>query len=372
MWLPRADILSFEELARLVDVFLALGVEKIRLTGGEPLLRRDLDVLVGLLAGKPGLRDLALTTNGILLAQQATALKRAGLGRLTVSLDTLRPERFRALTRRDEHARVLEGLAAAGRRASRARRSTRSSCAASATTSSRSCSSAREQALEVRFIEYMDVGGATGWNASSVVRARDARPDQRASGGSSPTPHAISAPASAVLRGRHALRHHRLDHRAVQLDLRPRAPDGRRGLYTCLRAHRHRCAARCAGGTGDALADPVLGPWRLVPIAARRNVWGSPSGAAPDCSDPHLRCTRRRLSARAECRLRHSARARDRPARDPSRAPRINAARRAARRARGTPRAPAVRADSSEDRCSRTDPRRDRTAPRGTDPGGSA
>jgi GTP 3',8-cyclase len=111
VWLPRGDVLSFEEMAQLVDVFTDLGVDKVRLTGGEPLLRRDLDRLVRLLADNPRLRDLALTTNGVLLAEQAGALQAAGLRRVTVSLDTLRADRFRLLTRRDTHARVLEGIA---------------------------------------------------------------------------------------------------------------------------------------------------------------------------------------------------------------------------------------------------------------------
>ena len=92
VWLPREDVLNFEETSALVDVFIALGVDKVRLTGGEPLLRRDLPALVRMLAAKPGLRDLALTTNGVLLQEQIDALKTAGLGRITVSLDTLRAE----------------------------------------------------------------------------------------------------------------------------------------------------------------------------------------------------------------------------------------------------------------------------------------
>src|SRR5437868_1741508 len=105
-WLPRADILRFEEISRLVDAFTTLGVDKVRLTGGEPLMRRDLDVLVGLLAAKPAIRDLALTTNGILLGEQVHALRGAGLHRVTVSLDTLQPERFERLTRRAGHDKV--------------------------------------------------------------------------------------------------------------------------------------------------------------------------------------------------------------------------------------------------------------------------
>src|SRR4026207_2293475 len=92
VWLPREDVLHFEETSALVDVFLALGVDKIRLTGGGPPLRHDLPARGRVSAGKPGLNALALTTNGVLLAGQAEALKAAGLGRITVSLDTLQRE----------------------------------------------------------------------------------------------------------------------------------------------------------------------------------------------------------------------------------------------------------------------------------------
>src|SRR5205807_6846716 len=112
VWLPKQSILTFEEIARLVGIFTSLGVEKVRLTGGEPLLRHDLPALTGMLARNPGVRDLALTTNGLLLSRQADALKQAGLGRVTVSLDTLRPDRMRELARTDGHADVLAGSAA--------------------------------------------------------------------------------------------------------------------------------------------------------------------------------------------------------------------------------------------------------------------
>src|SRR6266849_5933989 len=97
VWLRRDQLLSFEEIGQVAGVFAGLGVEKFRLTGGEPLVRRDLAELVKLLARDPRIRDLALTTNGMLLSEHASALKRAGLHRVTVSLDTLRPERFRDL-----------------------------------------------------------------------------------------------------------------------------------------------------------------------------------------------------------------------------------------------------------------------------------
>ena len=113
VWLPREDILHFEEIETLVGVLTSLGVDKVRLTGGEPLLRRDLPELIHRLAGRPAIRDLAMTTNGVLLAPQAAALRDAGLHRLTVSLDSLRPDRFQRLTRFDELDRVLDGIGAA-------------------------------------------------------------------------------------------------------------------------------------------------------------------------------------------------------------------------------------------------------------------
>jgi cyclic pyranopterin phosphate synthase len=169
-WLPRTSILSFEEIARLAGVFAGLGAGKVRLTGGEPLLRHDLPNLVALLGKVQGVRDLALTTNGILLAGQAAALRAAGLGRVTVSLDTLRPERMAEFARSDRHADVLSGIAAAS----------------SAGFSSVKLNAvvirgynddevlplldfARGRGLEVRFIEYMDVGGATQWSRDQVV-----------------------------------------------------------------------------------------------------------------------------------------------------------------------------------------------------------
>ena len=115
VWLPREDVLSFEEMATLTGYFADLGVDKVRLTGGEPLLRRDLSRLVRLLLQDRRISEIALTTNGILLADNAQELYEAGLHRVTVSLDTLRPERFRQLTRRDEFARVIEGIESVGR-----------------------------------------------------------------------------------------------------------------------------------------------------------------------------------------------------------------------------------------------------------------
>lgn len=111
----REEILSFEEIERFARVAISLGVTKLRITGGEPLVRKDLPVLIGKLAALEGIKDLALTTNGVLLARQAEALYQAGLRRLNVHLDTLDRERFLRITRRDELPKVLEGLDTARR-----------------------------------------------------------------------------------------------------------------------------------------------------------------------------------------------------------------------------------------------------------------
>ena len=173
-WLPRDEILHFEEIDRLVDIFITLGVDKVRLTGGEPLLRRDLPRLIRLLAAKPALRDLAITSNGVLLADQAQSLKGAGLHRVTVSLDTLRPDRFRLLTRRETHAEVLEGLAAVGRAGFT---DTKIDTVAMRGVNDDELADlieyGRKVNAEVRFIEYMDVGGATRWSMDKVVSRRE-------------------------------------------------------------------------------------------------------------------------------------------------------------------------------------------------------
>ncbi len=173
VWLPRDEILHFEEVERLVDVFIGLGVDKVRLTGGEPLLRRDVPGLNRLLAAKPGLRDLAITTNGVLLREQAPALKAAGLHRVTVSLDTLRADRFLALTRRDTHAQVLEGIAATARAGfSHTKLDTVVVRGVNDDEIGDLIEFARGVPAEIRFIEYMDVGGATRWSMDRVVSRR--------------------------------------------------------------------------------------------------------------------------------------------------------------------------------------------------------
>ena len=200
-WLPQDHLLSFEELVQLVDIFTALGVRRVRLTGGEPLLRRDLDRLVSLLAANSLIEDLALTTNGILLAGQAGTLRRAGLHRVTVSLDTLRPERFLAITRRDEHARVLDGIAAARREGFAGTKI--DAVIIRGVNDDELCDLiefGRANDAEVRFIEYMDVPGATQWTMKNIVsRAEILARLERCYGQITAVASDSSAPASRFL-----------------------------------------------------------------------------------------------------------------------------------------------------------------------------
>jgi cyclic pyranopterin phosphate synthase len=173
-WLPRADILTFEEVARLVDVFAGLGVDKVRFTGGEPLLRKDLPRLVKMIAAEPRIRDLAITTNGILLAEEARALRDAGIQRVTVSLDTLKPDRFRALTRRDAYQQVIEGIEAVSRMGwPGLKLDTVVMRGVNDDEITDLIEFARRMGAELRFIEYMDVGGATRWSMDQVVSRAD-------------------------------------------------------------------------------------------------------------------------------------------------------------------------------------------------------
>jgi GTP 3',8-cyclase len=169
VWLPRQDVLQFEEIEVLADVFLDEGVDKIRLTGGEPLLRRDLAVLVKCLAERPRVRDLALTTNGVLLAEHAQALKDAGLHRITVSLDTLRHDRFRSLARFDELDRVVAGIDTASPIFGGLKIDTVVIRGVNDDELVDLIEFGRSRNAEVRFIEYMDVGGATQWSMDRVV-----------------------------------------------------------------------------------------------------------------------------------------------------------------------------------------------------------
>lgn len=174
VWLPRDSILSFEEIDRAVGIFCGLGLKKVRLTGGEPLLRQELEHLVARLSRRPELEDLALTTNGLLLARVAGRLRAAGLRRVTVSLDTLRPDRFAAFARSTRHGDVLAGIQAAldvgfasVKLNSVVIRGFNDDEIADL------LEFGRQRGIEVRFIEYMDVGGATRWSPDEVVSRRE-------------------------------------------------------------------------------------------------------------------------------------------------------------------------------------------------------
>ena len=168
-WLPRTDLLTFDELERVVQAFVQLGVDRVRLTGGEPLIRQDLHALVGKLDAIDGLDDLALTTNAILLPQQAPALRDAGLKRVTISLDTLREDRCRALAGADHLPDVLRGVdAAIDAGFSRIKLNTVVMRGTNDDELLDFIAYGRRTGVEVRFIEYMDVGGATQWAKERV------------------------------------------------------------------------------------------------------------------------------------------------------------------------------------------------------------
>src|SRR5260370_6596030 len=171
VFLDKGELLTFEEITRFVQVGVGLGIDKIRLTGGEPLMRRDLPRLAAMINAIPGIRDVGLTTNGILLADQAQALYDAGLRRINISLDTLDPNRFRQLARRDGLDKVIEGILAARRagfdpvkiNAVSIRGITEFEVGPLARF-------ARNHGLEMRFIEYMPIG-ADQWERSKVYFA---------------------------------------------------------------------------------------------------------------------------------------------------------------------------------------------------------
>jgi cyclic pyranopterin phosphate synthase len=169
VWLPRENLLSFEEIAQLADAFTDEGVNRVRITGGEPLLRRNLPALIESLAARPAIEDLALTTNGILLKSNAAALKRAGLHRITVSLDTLKRDRFRALTGSSDFDAVLAGIHAAADTFGALKIDTVAIRGTNDDELIELLDFGRTVNAEVRFIEYMDVGGATRWSPATVV-----------------------------------------------------------------------------------------------------------------------------------------------------------------------------------------------------------
>ena len=174
-FLPRAELLTFEEITRLVEVFTRLGVEKVRLTGGEPLVRRDLPDLVARLAGINGVRDLTLTTNGVLLGEHAAALAAAGLRRVTVSLDADDDETFMRMNDAGVPvARVLAGIdaaEAAGLGPTKVNMVVKRGWNEHAVLPM--ARRFRGTGRVLRFIEYMDVGHSNGWRLDEVVTAAE-------------------------------------------------------------------------------------------------------------------------------------------------------------------------------------------------------
>jgi cyclic pyranopterin phosphate synthase len=267
-FLPREELLSFEEIERLARVFAAHGVEKVRLTGGEPLVRRDLELLVAMLARIEGL-DLTLTTNGSLLPQKAQALADAGLGRITVSLDSLDDEVFRAMNDVDFPVeRVLAGIeaaAAAGLAPVKVNMVVRRGLNEDSVLPM--ARYFRETGHVLRFVEYMDVGHTNGWRLDDVVPAAE-------------LVAAIDAelplePVEAAYRGEVARRWRYRDGGGeiglIASVTEPFCGDCTRArvsadgkLYTCLfalRGHDLRAVLR-SGASDDELSSVIGGVWR--------------------------------------------------------------------------------------------------------------
>jgi len=169
-WLDKDEVLTFEEIIRIARIFVQLGVEKIRLTGGEPLARRDLDQLIAGLTPIDGLSDICLTTNASTLAEKADGLKAAGLRRINVSLDSLKPDKFRKITKRGHLGKVLEGL--------RAAKNTGFNPIKINTVIERGVNDdeilelvafSLEHGFAIRFIEFMDVGNSNDWKSTRIV-----------------------------------------------------------------------------------------------------------------------------------------------------------------------------------------------------------
>jgi GTP 3',8-cyclase len=173
-WIDRRELLTYEEIARVAAIFVELGVEKIRLTGGEPLVRKDLENLVARLSQFEGLRDLCLTTNGALLVEKSPALAAAGLKRINVSLDSLDPEKFKRITQRGNLAAVLAGLEAAKRAGfTRIKINAVIERGVNDDEILPLVDFARANGFAVRFIEFMDVGNSNGWTFDKVVPKKE-------------------------------------------------------------------------------------------------------------------------------------------------------------------------------------------------------
>jgi cyclic pyranopterin phosphate synthase len=267
-FVPRSEILTYEELTRVVTVFAGLGVTKVRLTGGEPLLRRDLETLISMVAAVPGIDDIAMTTNGSLLAGRAESLRAAGLNRVTVSLDSIDSEVFAELAdSRVPLADVLAGIAAA--------RAAGLGPVKLNTVVQRGRNDdglmdlvtyARDQGHVLRFIEYMDVGTSNGWLQDEVVPAAE-------------IVERVAAvfpvePVASAMRGEVARRWRYLDGRGefgvIASVTEPFCTDCTRArvtatgeLFTCLFASKGQDlrALLRAGASDDDLRDAVTAVW---------------------------------------------------------------------------------------------------------------
>ena len=176
-WLDREEILSFEEIERIVRLLARMGVTDLRLTGGEPLVRRDFPRLVSMLAGVPGIEDLSLTTNAYLLERDADALVEAGITRVNVSIDSLQRDRFFQLTRRDSLPQVLAGLEAIGRHPSVAPIKVNAVALRGFTEEEALpfAEFARSTSYQVRFIEFMPLDGDHAWSKDQVLTGEEIR-----------------------------------------------------------------------------------------------------------------------------------------------------------------------------------------------------
>ena len=173
-FLPREDLLSFEEIVRLTRLLVPLGVEKVRLTGGEPLLRRGIEDLVAMLSSIDGVKDLAITTNGVLLAHHAEALALAGLNRVTVSLDAMDPEIFARMNGVGAKVdRVLAGINAAQTYGLKVKVNAVIQRGVNEGEVLPLARWAKSQGVDLRYIEYMDVGETNGWKLAEVVSAAE-------------------------------------------------------------------------------------------------------------------------------------------------------------------------------------------------------
>jgi cyclic pyranopterin phosphate synthase len=175
-FLPQRDVLSFEEIERVVRILASKGVDRVRITGGEPLVRAEISKLISMIRQIEGIQDIALTTNGLLLAEQAEQLKSAGLDRLNVSLDTIDPDVFERITRRKGLEKVLDGIAAAKRVGfENIRLNAVSIAGISETEIVPLAKFARGQNLELRFIEFMPLDGEQAWQTQQVLSGAKVR-----------------------------------------------------------------------------------------------------------------------------------------------------------------------------------------------------